>query len=356
MLNLLNEISSLWVGIISIVILLLIIAVTTVVNLKMKKSTVFSNAISFLLSLVIAIFLCKPLLSLFDKMFSFSTIFFNAFMLEFGQINSLNVQVTMTNYTASVNNFKDASVGISDTLKSFLVKVFENTTAPSDTPTTLGAIASMSVSYMFALFIVALILFIVSFILIKVLMKFIKSKIKKEKNSSQKVLCAIIGVAKSLVISLIVLISVSSLPILGISTDYFANGFETTKVLYPLYSTVVKAEQDIYINSIDFTKVNRKIYQSKDNLEYGIYQNDIEGAEHRVNVSLTNLNATVNILNFTTSTTENYICSYIYANNTLYMFNSGKLMYVFQYNAKDKKIKYKTKSYNKNAIYVLSLI
>lgn len=355
MLNLLNEVSSFLVGIISIVFLLVIVIITIITNLKLKKFTIISNSIFFLIAFLIAIFLCKPILSLFDKMFSFSTIFFNIFMLQLGQIDSLNVKVTMLNYTTAVNNFRDASVGISDTLKSFLLKVFENTTPPSDNPTTLGAIGAMSISYMFAIFIVALILFVVSFALIKVFIKFISKKIKtKSKNSSAKVLGGLIGTLKGIIICLLVLVSFSTLPVFGISTDYLANGFESTKIMSPVYNFVVNTEQNLYESSIDFNDVSKKIYQSKEGLDYAIYQNDISGAEHRVNVELLSNSAVVNLLNLNTLENENYICDYIYTNNTLYLYNEAKLKFVMQYSEKDKTIKYKTLSFNKNVIYTLS--
>ena len=356
MLNLLNEISSLTLGLISIFVILAIIAIIIIINCKLKERIVITNTIAIVLSLIVAIFLCKPMLALFDKMFGFSLLFFNAFMLKYAQIDSLNVRVDAMNYSSVVNSFKTGDIGMSSTYKNFLINIFENTNPPSDNPTTLSAIASSSMSYIVSLFIVALILFIVSFVLFKLLIKLLSKKIKLKKQRNLKPLSIILGVFKGLLATFVVLITISTLPIINVTNDYFANGFQTTRVLSPLYNAVVTAEQDMYISSINFKNVNKKIYQSKENITYGEYQNDISGCELRVNVQIDNESIKINITNLDTSEVIDLDCDYIYANNSVYVFKENTFKYYFQYNEKNKCFKFRAESYGKMINYILELI
>lgn len=356
MLNLLNEISSLTAGLISLGVIGLIIAFIIILNCKLKSKTVITNSIAIGLSFIVAIFLCKPVLALFDKMFSFSLLFFNSFMASYAQLDVLNTKITAINYNTVVSNFKNSEVGISASYKNFLLNIFENTNPPSNNPTTLSAIAASSMSYMVSLFIVALILFIVSFILFKLLIKLVSKKIKFKKTRNLKPLRVVLGIVKSLIVTVIMLITISTLPILSVTNDYFVNGFHTTKILSPIYDTISNLEQDAYVNSIDFSNVNKKIYQSKENITYGEYQNDISGCEYRVNIQISAETIKINVLNLTTSETAEFNCVYIYANSSVFAFKDNNLKFTFQYNEKDKCFKYKIESYGKETTYILNLI
>lgn len=350
--------SSLVIGLISIFVIVAIIVAFIIFNAKMKKESVLTNAIAFLLALIFAIFLCKPLLALFDKMFNFSMVFYNIFMLQFANIDSLNQILTPVQYNNAVNAFKESTVGISDTLKSFLIQVFDQSNAPTNGSTTLGAVASASISYMLALFIVALILFAVSFILFRLLISFIFKKVGIKKGSTLKPLCVVIGVLKGLIVSVIVLITISTLPFLGITNDYFANGFDTTKVLSPVYRFVVNTEQQIYSNALDFTNTNNQIIQKTEgNLDFGTYKNNTEGDKYIINVSISDPYINVKVtLNGSTTELANDDYKYIFSNNTLYLYKDDKLEVVLLYNKNAGTIKFKAKIEEKSVSYLLKKV
>ena len=356
MFSLLNEISSTTIMWIILAIIIAIITIITVINCYFKPKTVITNSIAVGLALILAIFLANPVLALFDKLFNFSLIFFNAFMLSYAQVDILNTRVTAMNYDSVVTDFRNVEVGISPTYKNFLVNIFENTNPPNSNPTTISAIAASSMSYMVALFIVAFILFIVGFVIFKLLINLLSKKVKIKKQINYRPLCVVLGVIKGVIAALVFIITLSTLPIINVTNDYIANGFQTTRILSPIYNGIVSTEQSIYKNTINYVKINNRIYQSKENITYGVYQNDTSGCEHRVNVNIQSNTITINVLNLSTSEYVEITGDYIYANNFVYAFKDNKLEFNFQYSEKDKCFKYKTVSYDKNETYVLNLI
>ena len=237
-------ISTMFIGIISTVIVLGIIALFIFLNIKKGGKLSAISLLEFVVAFVLAILLTKPMLALFDKIFSFSMIFFNVFMLDLGQIETFNTKVTFENYDTVVQNFKSSSVGIADNLKSFFVKVFENSDPPYEATTTLGAIASRSLSYMLSLFVMTFILFVVIYVLVKLLSNFLNKKFKfKSDDKPNKIVGGIIGFFKGLFVSLLVIVSFSTIPFFGTSIDYIGSGFQTTAVLDSPYQLVVNLEQ-----------------------------------------------------------------------------------------------------------------
>ena len=356
--NLMN-ISTMLIGIISIVISLGILLVFVFLNIKKGGKLSAINFIELLIAFVLAIFLAKPMLALFDKIFSFSMVFFNMFMLNLGQIDSFNSVVTIENYGTSIENFKNSSVGISSTLKSFFVKVFENTEPSLEGTTTLGAIASRSLSYILSLFLITLILFAVIFALVKVLSNFLEKKFKFKKSENKlKILGGIIGFFKGFAFTIILLITLSTIPIFGISIDYIGAGFQTTKIFEAPYQFLVNTEQDMYVNSINFNNVNKLCFGSNDEVEKGNYRNDIDSTtQFSIDFIINNTYILMETKNLTTnSITSDLFDYYIFLNNTIYLYQSNKLTMSLPYNTKNSTIKYKATIDDIKVDYVLKIV
>ena len=339
--NLLNEISSTWVGIICIAVLLITLIAMVLINLKLGTKKSLINLGVFVASILVGIFLAKPALSLFDKMFGFSMLFFDMFMISFGNIDMMNQFVTTTNFSTRVQEFKDASLGISDTLKSFLEKVFDNSVVSNTNPTTLGAVASSTMSYMASLFIVAFTLFVVTFIVTKLLIKLISKKLKKKDDKMPRFVSGFIGGLKGIVLSIALIVTFSTFPMFGISADYIGNGVETTGILNSVYTYISSNEQDLYVEAIDFEKVNANSFQSHEDLLIGSYNNYSNiNSDYIITVEITNNEITMTYAKKGESSTTVTYSKYIFTNNTIYVYNSNKLVDGFKYDTSNSKLSF----------------
>ena len=350
MFNLLNAISALAIGIISLAILVLIIVLFFILNFRRGIARTGLKVGIFVVSLAVAVFASKPLLSLFDNLFAFSTVFFQFFMTKFAGITGLNVRVTATSLPTAVENFKAGDSGISATLKQLLVDIFENTSLQADRATTLSAIASTTFSYLCALFVVALVLFFVVYGLLSLVVNLITRHFGgNHEKRKLKPLSGIIGFFEGVVISLIILVTFSTIPFFGISTDFLASGFERTIVMNTPYQFITQVERDVYKSSLDFTQINRNSSQNLDDVRTGTYNNtENENAKWTIymviqskttNSSLVQVGLT-NREDPSINIAEN--CTYIYVDNSLYLFSTGnKLMAICKYDKKAKTLTYK---------------
>lgn len=337
-------ISTMLIGIISIVIILGIIALFVILNIKKGGKLSAITLAEFLVAFILAVLLAKPILALFDKIFSFSMVFYNMFMLDFGQIDSFNTKVTFENYNTVVENFKSSSVGVADNLKSFFIKVFEKSNPPTEGTTTLGAIASRSLSYMLCLFLMTIILFVVIYVLVKILSNFLDKKFKfKKQKQPQKVLGGIIGFFKGLFVSVLAIVMFSTIPFFGTAIDYIGSGFQTTKIFDAPYQLVVNLEQDLYVSTNNFAKITKRCYQNTDDVQKAHYQNEVDThTRYRVDIYITNDTITIYAEDLINYTSINHICDfYILSNNTLYLYQSNKLLIALGYNTKTSTIRYK---------------
>ncbi len=354
MLNQLNEVSSTMIGIISIALIAIILFIFLIIGFKRGLKSALTNFLIFAVSITLAVLLAKPLLSLFDKMFGFSMVFFNTFMIKFGEYQSLNIQVNSTNYLTAVVNFKNSDIAISSTLKNFLSNVFDNSSVRDGTTTTLGAVASNTISYMVALFVVGFVLFIVIFTLCSFIFRIVFKKFNNSDNKTFKPIGAIINLIEGFILNIVLIITMSSLPVFGLTTDYLANGFESTKVLNEPYQFIINTEQSIYLKTIDFNVVNSKASQSKDNLAYGNYTNsDITDAEFSVSVTITLTDIIENYINNSTHEIGANTYTYILTNNTMYLYKDNKLQGYWKYNFSNNSINYKTTLGGKTITYEL---
>lgn len=352
-------ISTMFIGIISLVIILAIITIFVIVNIKKGGKLSVISLIEFLIAFLLAIFLAKPMVALFDKLFSFSMVFFHIFMLDFGQIESFNTPVTLSNYDIVVENFQNSSVGMSGNLKNFLIKIFEKTNPSADSTTTLGAIASRSLSYLLSLFIIAFILFVVFYVLIKILTNFINKRYQfKKANKDQKVLGGILGFLKGTFVSIIVLVIFSTIPFFGTAVDYLGSGFQTTKIFDTPYQFIVSTEQDLYVNAIDFKSINKLSYQNSDDVLSAHYQNEVNTTTRfRVDIIITNSTISIQAENLTTYALSAEISDYyIFVNNTLYLYKSNKLLTTLGYNTKNHTVYYKAILDNVKVNYTLKIV
>lgn len=336
----LNQISSTAIGIISILFILAIIIVFVLLNLKRKKKKLIISGIIFLLSLAAAIFLAKPMTILFDKMFVYSGAFIDIFMLAFGNIAIMNTQLNSLNYSAAVQNFTDSEIGISSTIKEFLVKVFNKTSVPNNKVTTLSIIASETFSYILALFIMALILFVIFNILLTLILNLILKRTKfYENDRGNKIVGGVVGFLKGILICILILITASSIP-LSIQTDYLRNGFDSTKILSAGYKDIINIEQDLYVESIDINEISSKVYGDYDKLNIGVYKVGTTSDEYSIVITIQTkfiLNQTI-IKDGSIIDTNEY--KFVYANNRLYLFDAetNLLTYVYGYKASSKEI------------------
>ena len=338
MYNMLN-ISSLAIGIISLCVIVAILVAYFFVYLKKGLTHTLISLGIFVVSLVGAIFLSKPIVALFDGWFGFSQIFFEMFMIQFGKIESLNTVVTAVNYSSAVQNFKEADVGISSTIKSFLIRIFDGHNAPSN-PTTLSAIASGAFSYLIALFVVAGALFAVLYALLSVLVKFIQKKANLRPQKKLGVVAGCVGLVRGIVVTIIALVTLSTFPILGISADYLDGGFETTKVLCLAYRGIVSAEQNAYFSALDFQSRNLSLSEDMGNINYGTYKNS-DSEDFDISVTITTpLTFTETVVNKAQSTSSLITYSYIYAHGRLFAFKDSKLQFMIKYDSINAKMHY----------------
>ena len=350
MLNLLNAMSALAIGIISLAIIVLIVVLFFVLNFKRGIARTGLRVGIFLISLIVAIFVSKPLLSLFDGLFAFSTVFFQFFMAKFAGITSLNVRVTASTLPTVVENFKTSDAGISSTVKQMLVDIFENTSIQADRATTLSAIASTTFSYLCALFIVGLVLFFVLYGLLSLIVNLITRHFGgKHEKRKLKPLSGIIGFFEGVIISIIILVSFSTIPFFGISTDFFASGFEKTVVLNTPYQFITKVERDVYKSTLNYTLINRSSSQNLDDIKIGTYNNlSNEDSKWTIYIVVQSKSESASSIQVGLTNKENSSinfaenCTYIYVDNSLYLFSSSnKLMAICKYDKKNKTLKYK---------------
>ena len=338
MYNMLN-ISSLTIGIISLCVIVAILVAYFFVYLKRGLTHTLICFGIFAVSLVGAIFLAKPVVALFDGWFGFSQIFFEMFMIQFGKIESLNTVVTAVNYSSAVQNFKEADVGISSTIKSFLLRIFEGHNAPSS-PTTLSAIASGAFSYLIALFVVAGALFAVFYALLSVLVKFIQKKANLHPQKKLGVVAGFVGLVRGIVVTIIALITLSTFPILGISADYLDGGFETTKVFSPVYRQIVTIEQNTYFSALDFQSRNLSLSEDTSNIKYGTYKNS-DNKDFEISITITTpLTFTETVVNKAQNTSSVLTYSYIYSHNRLFAYKDNKLQFMVKYDSTNAKMYY----------------
>ncbi|MBO7508337.1 MAG: hypothetical protein J6T39_01680 [Clostridia bacterium] len=347
MMNLLNAISALYIGIISLAVIVIILVLFFILNFKRGIARTGLKIVVFLISLAVAIFVSKPLLSLFDGLFSFSTVFFQFFMTKFAGINGLNERVVATNYVETVNNFKTSDVGISATLKNLLVDVFENSSVPSDRATTLSAVASTTFSYLCALFVVALVLFFVVYGLLSLIINLITRHFGgNHERRNLKVLSGIIGFFEGIIVSVIMIVSLSTLPFFGISTDFLASGFETTYVMNTPYQFILKTERTVYKSIFDYNAINMNASQNLNDIVTGTYNNfDNTEAKWQVIIVIQTKTATassvsVGLTNNETHEAATEECNYIYVNDSLYLFKDKKLMAICKFDKKEKVLTY----------------
>lgn len=366
MCNLLNiSISSTVIGIISLVVLAIVLIAFFVAGIRKGIKGATKSFFVFLIALAGAVFVAKPALSLFDSLFGFSMIFFDMLMVAFGQFQILNTQVNASNFAQAVQNFQSSDVGMSSTLKDFLLKVFERTVVPAGQTTTLGAVASTSISYMIALFIVALILFVVIYAVVSLILKLFikKSKTKAKAN----VFGGLFGLIKGVAVCLILLVTLSTLPF-SFATDYLASGFESTKFFSPVYQKIVEVEQTVYVSALDFESINKNASQSPDTITIGQYTgtgkskaDKVEGSETAgtesqevsITIQITSSTAlTETIKDASTSQLVSQITyAYIHANGKIYLYqqktvgddNSYVLATATKYDQKAGKIEYSNK-------------
>ena len=333
MLNQLNEISSTMIGLISILVMVTVFIVTIIVSAKTKKTKFLINFVITIFSIIVSIFLAKPIVSLLDKMFAFSSSMTDRFMNIFGKIQSMNTSVNSANYLQTIEIFGSTEVGLSTTVKSFLTNVFASTKLKYGETTTLSLIASKSFSYLCSLFLIGFILFVVLFVLLKVILKLVLGKKNFLENDKRKKFLTIpLGAFKGIVINLIVLIVMSSIPFFGVSTDYLSTGFQSTKVFQTPYELIVKTEQNLYKDNINWQSVYQSSVNNYDDLKIGEYTDTSESGEYQVSVMLTNSLLSQTVQSSSNISTSSY--SYVYYNNKLYLFDTIENIYVASYRYK----------------------
>lgn len=330
--SLLFSISPLYLGIGCICILLAIFISFIIVGVKKGFKNFGINFLLLILSLAGAIFLAKPLLSLFDKMFNFSGLFIEVFMLYFLKVPEMNIIINSTNLTSTVETFKSSDANISDILKNFLLSIFQDDklVVENGTTTTLSAVASSTFSYLLALFIVALFVFVVLLVLTKVLLKlFIKSKKFENTTTASKVGGAAIGLVEGVIFGAIFLVILATFPIMGISNNYFGDAFEKTKVLNSTYQLVEKESAKIYTNSINWKKENTNDVGNYENLLKVKTYGDIDGlanySDAKYDIVFTfanNSEVQVDLIYLKTEKIETKNFNYIFNNNKICLFDS----------------------------------
>ena len=353
MLNLLNEISATTIGIIALAILTLIVIVFIILNYKKGIKRCVIDISLFVVSVVLSVLLTGPVLSLFDKMFSFSMAFFSIFMFQFGNIDIFNIQVTSSNYQAVVESFKNTEIGISNTLKSFLINIFKTTDIQSGVTTNLGSIASTALSYILSFVIVSIIIFVVLFTLLKILKNFIiKRKHTKNKENNLKFVAGILGALQGFAVYVLIVVAISSTHILGLSTDYLESGYERTAILNSGYQLLVNTENEFFQNKIDSSVTNYSM-QENNNL-IGIYKADEESFELSIEVLTKNL-----ILNYKDSPesiTNTFVFRYIIAQNKIFIYKDDLIYNVYNYNQNNKTIQIKEIINDKEISTTLNLL
>ena len=160
----------------------------------------------------------------------------------------------------------------------------------------------------------------------------------------------IIGIIEGVIVSVIILVSFSTIPFFGISTDYLASGFEKTVVMNAPYQFILKTERNIYKNALNYGEINLNASQTLDDIKLGTYNNSEEvDAKWSIIVVIdsksTTTGPTVSVgLTNKQNTSEVFAetCKFIYVNNSLYLFSisNNKIMAICKYDKKNKTITY----------------
>lgn len=330
MFSLLNQISPTTIGLISLLAIILIVGFTIIFSAKAKKKMFLVNFTIGVASVVLAIFLAKPILSVFDKLFAFSSSMVSVFMHTFGNIPSMNNTVTSLNYTQAVVDFEASDVGVSSTIKTFLINVFENTKLGSGESTTLSLIASKAFSYLTALLLIAVVLSVVFFVILKLIFNLITRKKSFLKNDSpSKIVVLPLATIKGVFFALVTIIIFSSIPFISMTTDYLSTGFEQTKIFNTPYQWIVKTEQNIYAEQIDWQNVYSSSANKNQDLVYGVYSDTNEDSEYHLNIELIGdtLTQTAIIDGLPAVTTYKFV----YSINKLQLFSIDSSSYVASY-------------------------
>lgn len=353
MTNMLMVISPKAIGFISIGIILLVLIGTIIASAFSKRRNFLIKSIIALISFVLAIFLAKPILGLFDNMFSLSSAFVGMYMNSFGNIESMNEILTNVNYIQAVENFKKTDIAISPTTKSFLVGVFEQQKLNGDQTTTLSVVASRTFSYLTSLFFVALLLYVFFYVITILVLKIILRKRQKSQDKKSPIITIPVGVLKGVVLVLVLIVCFSSLPLLSITNDYLKIGFEETKVLNSAYDTIVNTEQKILLEQIDWKEVYNSKNNSADDLPLGIYLDNQDEEQNSLNIAIISNSSLTQTLKIDGNTSISYFDYVCYANK-IYLFDKVTKQYLgtYTFEGKDDQTKITASVlYDENKIY-----
>ena len=353
MTNMLMVISPKAIGFISIGIILLVLIGTIIASAFSKRRNFLIKSIIALISFVLAIFLAKPILGLFDNMFSLSSAFVGMYMNSFGNIESMNEILTNVNYIQAVENFKNTDIAISPTTKSFLVGVFEQQKLNGDQTTTLSVVASRTFSYLTSLFFVALLLYVFFYVITILVLKIILRKRQKSQDKKSPIITIPVGVLKGVVLVLVLIVCFSSLPLLSITNDYLKIGFEETKVLNSAYDTIVNTEQKILLEQIDWKEVYNSKNNSADDLPLGIYLDNQDEEQNSLNIAIISNSSLTQTLKIDGNTSISYFDYVCYANK-IYLFDKVTKQYLgtYTFEGKDDQTKITASVlYDENKIY-----
>lgn len=315
---------SLILGIVFVVAVFVTLVVFLVKGIKQGfLKTVIDFGIS-LASLAIAVFSAKPLLWLFDRFYKFSATFFDRFMLAFVKIPMMNQAVDSSTLGAQIATFESTEVTMSPWLKSFLIKIFNNTQLYEGETTTLATIGSNALSYILMLVLIILTFFITLKIVIYMLVPKIED-IKSTKKPISKLGGAFFGIANAVIFIFVGMAFFAVLP-LGADDTTISDSIEKTVVIQPAFDFSQNIATNYFSGNINWTSQNKGFTTLQEDLVASYMSKSNEkDEEYIVTITLSNtLQITEKIYS---KITYNYVVNtqsrYIFANNKLWIFDDA---------------------------------
>ena len=333
-----------WILFLGIAFIVVILATLVVFLVRGIKQGFLKTVINFGISLgglVASFFLAKPVLWIFDRFYKFSMTFFDKFMNAFAKIPLMNQFVNGSNLHSQIVLFENTDVVMSPWLKSFLLKIFNNTRLYAGETTTLATIGANALSYILMSILVALSLFAT----IKIVIDMVVLKIDKIKSTGKplsKLGGAFFGLSNAVIFVFIGISIVSVLPF-GADDITVSKAIEKTVVMQPVFNISQNITTNYYANNIDWMEQNKN-FTHIDEALIATYFDKTTTDEDRyvvaINIIDTNrLTETVYDKWADLTVATNF--KYIFANDSLWIFdNSNMFVMSAKVSQKDKAIEY----------------